>query len=326
MLAQSLSIGIMAVLGLTSVHIFGQLIMNTIPSVGFIGLGLMGHAMAKQLIKAGYSLCIHSRTASKAEPLIALGATYAQTPVELAKIVKNNIIIVCVTDSTALEDVMLGAQGLLSHIDPGCLVIDMGTSRFDLTQTLAKQAQVQGAHFLDAPVSGGQIGAQQGTLSIMAGGHPAQLERAQPLFNAMAKQTTHVGGNGCGQLAKTANQMIVGATLNIVAEALFLAKKNGADPAKVRAALGGGFADSKILQLHGQRMVDKAFTPGARATTQLKDLQQAADLAQNCALNLPLNQACLSQWQGMVDADLGELDQAGILAWVALNNKKIDPK
>ncbi|CAI8398265.1 MAG: 2-hydroxy-3-oxopropionate reductase [Oceanospirillaceae bacterium UBA2001] len=296
--------------------------MNTIPSVGFIGLGLMGHAMAKQLIKAGYSLCIHSRTASKAEPLVALGATYAQTPVQLAKIVKNNIIIVCVTDSTALEDVMLGAQGLLSHIDPGCLVIDMGTSRFDLTQTLAKQAQAQGAHFLDAPVSGGQIGAQQGTLSIMAGGHPAQLERAQPLFNAMAKQTTHVGGNGCGQLAKTANQMIVGATLNIVAEALFLAKKNGADPAKVRAALGGGFADSKILQLHGQRMVDKAFTPGARATTQLKDLQQAADLAQSCELNLPLNQACLSQWQGMVDADLGGLDQAGILAWVELTNEQ----
>ena len=288
--------------------------MNTIPSVGFIGLGLMGHAMAKQLIKAGYSLCIHSRTASKAEPLIALGATYANSPAGLAKKVKSGVIIICVTDSTSLEEVVAGADGLLSCIEPDCLIIDMGTSRFDLTQKLAHKTQAKGAHYMDAPVSGGQIGAQQGTLSIMAGGHPAQLERAQPLFNAMARQTTHVGGNGCGQLAKTANQMIVGATLNIVAEALFLAQKNGADPAKVRAALGGGFADSKILQIHGQRMIDKDFIPGARAATQLKDLQQAQDLAAQSQLQLPLNNTSLSQWQAMVDADLGGLDQAGIIS------------
>ena len=294
--------------------------MNTIPSVGFIGLGLMGQAMATQLLKAGYSLCIHTRTKSKAETLIALGATYAHNPAALATKIKCGIIIICVTDSTALEDVMTGEQGLLSHIHTDCLIIDMGTSRFDLTQKLAQQTQAKGAHFIDAPVSGGQIGAQQGTLSIMAGGHPAQLERARPLFHAMAKKTTHVGDIGCGQLAKTANQMIVGATLNIVAEALFLAQKNGADPAKVRTALEGGFADSKILQIHGQRMVDNDFTPGARATTQLKDLQQAQDLAQQCQLDLPLNQACLSQWKAMVDADLGSLDQAGILAWVTLNN------
>jgi 2-hydroxy-3-oxopropionate reductase len=294
--------------------------MNTPPSVGFIGLGLMGQAMATNLINAGYSLCVHSRTAGKARPLITLGATYANSPAGLAKKVKSGVIIICVTDSTSLEEVVAGADGLLSCIEPDCLIIDMGTSRFDLTQELAQQTLVKSAYYIDAPVSGGQVGAQQGTLSIMAGANPVQLERAQPLFDAMGQKVTHVGGIGCGQLAKTANQMIVGATLNIVAEALFLAQKNGADPAKVRQALRGGFADSKILQVHGQRMVEENYRPGARATTQLKDLQQAQDLAQQNHLQLPLNQTCLSQWQAMVDAGLGDLDQAGILAWVEQNN------
>ena len=294
--------------------------MNTPPSVGFIGLGLMGQAMATNLINAGYSLCVHSRTAEKAEPLITLGATYANSPADLAKKVKSGVVIICVTDSTSLEEVVTGADGLLSCIEPDCLIIDMGTSRFDLTQELAQQTLVKSAYYIDAPVSGGQVGAQQGTLSIMAGANPVQLERAQPLFDTMGQKVTHVGGIGCGQLAKTANQMIVGATLNIVAEALFLAQKNGADPAKVRQALGGGFADSKILQVHGQRMVEENYRPGARATTQLKDLQQAQDLAQQNHLQLPLNQTCLSQWQAMVDAGLGDLDQAGILAWVEQNN------
>ena len=294
--------------------------MNTTPSIGFIGLGLMGQSMATQLINAGFSLCVHTRTANKAEPLIALGATYAQTPALLASKVKNGIIVLCVTDSVSLEAVMVGAEGLLCCIERDCLIIDMGTSRFDLTQKLAKQTLENNAHYIDAPVSGGQVGAEKGTLSIMVGGNSTQLERAQPLFDAMGQKTTHVGGVGCGQLAKTANQMIVGATLNIVAEALFLAQKNGADPAKVRQALGGGFADSKILQIHGQRMVEENYTPGARATTQLKDLQQAQDLAGQNHLQLPLNQTCLNQWQAMVDAGLGDLDQAGILAWVEQNN------
>ena len=294
--------------------------MYTPPPVGFIGLGLMGQAMATNLINAGYSLCVHSRTADKAEPLITLGATYANSPADLAKKVKSGVVIICVTDSTSLEEVVTGADGLLSCIEPDCLIIDMGTSRFDLTQELAQQTLVKSAYYIDAPVSGGQVGAQQGTLSIMAGANPVQLERAQPLFDAMGQKVTHVGGIGCGQLAKTADQMIVGATLNIVAEALFLAQKNGADPAKVRQALGGGFADSKILQVHGQRMVEENYRPGARATTQLKDLQQAQDLAQQNHLQLPLNQTCLSQWQAMVDAGLGDLDQAGILAWVEQNN------
>jgi 2-hydroxy-3-oxopropionate reductase len=336
MFAHSFGISIIATADL--IYMAGQLIMNTTPPIatmptmatidpigslgpiGFIGLGLMGLPMATQLLNAGYSLCVNSRTPEKAEALIVLGATFAQNPAQLASVVKNNIIIVCVTDSTALEQVIMGSDGLLSGIEPNCLIIDMGTSRFDLSQKLAKQTQANNAHYIDAPVSGGQVGAQQGTLSIMAGGDPLHVKRAQHLFDVMGQKTTHVGAVGCGQLAKAANQMIVGATLNIVAEALFLAQKNGADPAKVRAALAGGFADSKILQIHGQRMVNKDYTPGARATTQLKDLQQAQDLATQSQLTLPLNQTSLSQWQGMVDAGLGHLDQAGILAWVARNN------
>lgn len=294
--------------------------MHTSPTIGFIGLGLMGQAMATRLLDAGFRLCVHSRTEAKAKGLIALGASYAHSPAELAKQVKSSIIIICVTDSDSLKEVVTGHKGLLTNIEPNCLIIDMGTSRFELTQTLAQQIQAKSGHYIDAPVSGGQIGAQQGSLSIMVGGLPFQLKRAQAIFAAMAKKTTHVGAIGCGQLAKTANQMIVGATLNIVAEALFLAQHNGADPVKVIEALGGGFADSKILKIHGQRMVEKSYSPGARATTQLKDLQQAQALADENQLQLPLNQSCLSQWQAMVDAGLGELDQAGILAWVEQQN------
>jgi 3-hydroxyisobutyrate dehydrogenase-like beta-hydroxyacid dehydrogenase len=294
--------------------------MNTLAPVGFIGTGLMGQAMAAQLINAGFNLCTHSRTAHKAEPLIALGASYAHSPAELAHKIQGGMVVVCVTDSPALEQVVNGPQGLLNRLAKGSLIIDMGTSHYDLTLSLAQQAQHQHIHYVDAPVSGGQVGAQQGSLSIMAGGDFSQIQRAQGLFDAMGHKTTHVGNVGCGQLAKAANQMIVGATLNIVAEALFLAQQNGADPAKVRDALSGGFADSKILQVHGQRMVEQSYTPGARATTQLKDLQQAQDLAQQSNLKLPLNETSLNQWQGMVDAGLGNLDQAGILAWVERNN------
>ncbi len=294
--------------------------MNTKPTIGFIGLGLMGQAMAKNLIDAGYTLHLHSRTKSSAVHLVEKGGHWCETPAQLAQRVGAGIITICVTDSTSLEQVMTGEAGLLNELCVDALIIDMGTSRFELTQTLAQGAKALQANYIDAPVSGGQIGAQQGNLSIMVGANDTQLKRAQALFDVLGNKTTHVGGVGCGQLAKAANQMIVGATLNIVSEALYLAQQNGADPAKVKQALTGGFADSKILQVHGQRMLDRDFTPGAKATTQLKDLQQAHDLAKQSQLNLPLNEACLKQWQAMVDAQLGHLDQAGILAWVEKNN------
>ena len=296
--------------------------MNNLPTVGFIGLGLMGQAMATNLLKAGFPLHIYSRSKHRANTLINKGASWHNSPAEMAKSLTADIIIICVTDGPALQDVVTGEHGLIQHLAPNTLVIDMGTSPFDLTQTLAKQVTAVGGQYLDAPVSGGQKGALEATLSVMVGGTEEPLSRAMPAFNAMAARVTHVGPMGCGQLAKTANQMIVGTTVGIVAEALFLAQHAGAEPERVRAALMGGFADSKILQIHGQRMIDEAFSPGARATTQLKDMQQASSLAQQQEVNLPLLSRSTAQWQAMVEAGQGELDQAGYLAWVKKLNQQ----
>jgi len=290
--------------------------MNQNPSIGFIGLGLMGQAMASNLIKADFEVHINTRTKSSANLLLDQGAIWHDTPANLASALPVAIIIICVTDSNALHTVVAGEQGLLEELAPNSLVIDMGTSRLDLTQELAKQINNAEAHLLDAPVSGGQKGAIEANLSVMVGGDETQLNRAMPALQAMAAKITHVGPQGCGQIAKTANQMIVGTSVAIVAEAFHLAQQAGADPNRVRDALSGGFADSKILQIHGQRMVDHAFIPGARATTQLKDMQQASLLASQQGVNLPLLERSAEQWQAMVDAGQGDLDQAGYLAWV----------
>ena len=296
--------------------------MNNLPTVGFIGLGLMGQAMATNLLNAGFPLHIYSRSKHRAKTLINEGASWHNSPAEMAKNLAADIIVICVTDGPALQDVVAGEQGLIKHLAPNTLVIDMGTSPFDLTQSLAKQISAVGGQYLDAPVSGGQKGALEATLSVMVGGAEEPLTRAMPAFNAMAARVTHVGPVGCGQLAKTANQMIVVTTVGIVAEALFLAQQAGAEPERVRAALMGGFADSKILQIHGQRMIDEAFSPGARATTQLKDMQQASSLAQQQEVDLPLLSRSTAQWQAMVEAGQGELDQAGYLAWVKKLNQQ----
>lgn len=291
--------------------------MNSNPSIGFIGLGLMGQAMAQNLLQAGFQLGLHTRTPAAAQGLIQQGALWYDSAAELAHGLAGQIIIICVTDSVALEQVV---SNLLTGLQADTLVIDMGTSRHDLTIQLANQVATAGGQYMDAPVSGGQKGAQDANLSVMAGGEAEQLERAMPCLQAMAARITHVGPVGCGQIAKTANQMIVGVSVGVVAEALYLAEQAGADAAKVRDALTGGFADSKILQLHGQRMVEQTFTPGARATTQLKDMQQASLLAQQHDLQLPLLECNKHEWQAMVAAGQGDLDQAGYWAWVKQRN------
>ena len=287
--------------------------MNKDTTIGFIGLGLMGQAMASNLIAAGFQLAVHTRTQDSAQDLIEAGAKWLDSPAQMAKQLAGQIIIICVTDSVALQQVV---EGMLPEMQPDTLIIDMGTSRHDLTLQLAQAVTDKKAFYMDAPVSGGQKGALEANLSVMAGGDTAQLERAMPVLQAMAARITHVGPTGCGQIAKTANQMIVGVSVGIVAEALYLAEQAGADPAKVREALNGGFADSKILQIHGQRMVDRTFVPGARATTQLKDMQQAQLLAEQLDVELPVLDRTSEQWQAMVDGGLGQLDQAGYWAWV----------
>lgn len=278
------------------------------PRVGFIGLGLMGRPMATNLIQAGFDVIAYNRTPAKAEPLISLGATRAASVTEVFSSVTAGIIIICVTDTPSLIDVV--DQAVQTSLD-GTLIIDMGTTTVEATQQVASRITDAGGVYVDAPVSGGAVGAAEGTLSIMAGGDASDIARAQPIFDVLGKATTHIGPIGSGQIAKSANQAIVGATLGIVSEAMLIAKATGADQSKMRAALLGGFAQSRILDLHGQRMIDKDFTPGGRATTQAKDMVQAVDLARSYDLNLPILELCSDLWKEMAKDGKGDLDQSG---------------
>lgn len=280
--------------------------------VGFVGLGLMGLPMARNLAAAGAELTVFNRTACKAQPLIDAGARLARCVEELADAVRGGMIVICVSDTPALEATIAA----LACRDLGrTLVIDMGTTTVAATKAAAQAIEDKGGRFIDAPVSGGAIGAQEGTLSIMAGGDADDLARATPLFQVMGKATTHIGPVGAGQVAKAANQAIVGATLSIVGETMLLARAAGCDTAKMREALLGGFAASRVLDLHGQRMIDRAFEPGGRARTQAKDLAQAVEFAHALGLQLPVLEQNSELWQAMVAEGMGDLDQSGYLAY-----------
>ena len=280
--------------------------------VGFIGLGLMGRPMAMNLHAAGARVVIHNRSRAVVDALAAEGLSPAHSPREVAE--RAPVVIVMATDTPAVERIV-GAgtdDGIASGVAPDGLVIDMGTTAVGATRALAKAIESRGAHYVDAPVSGGEIGARAGTLSIMAGGSEAAIARAMPYFDVMGASTTRVGEVGAGQIAKAANQVIVGLTIGAVAEALALAKRAGADPAKVREALQGGFAASRILEVHGQRMIDGAFTPGGKATTQRKDLQQALDLASSIGLDLPATALTRDLYDRLIAAGGGDIDHSGL--------------
>lgn len=290
--------------------------------IGFIGLGLMGVPMARNLLKAGADLTVYNRSVGRMDILAELGAQTVKTPAQLARDVGPGIIIICVSDTQAVESVVVGADGLSTTLAPNALIIDTGTTDVPTTRSLAQHIAKLNAAFVDAPVSGGELGAREGTLSIMAGGQASDIERARPLFEIMGKSLTHIGPAGSGQVAKSANQMIVGVTVAAVAEALYLAEQSGVDPSGIRQALLGGFAQSRILDIHGQRMIDRAFTPGARATTQLKDMKQSADYAERLGIQLPVFNEAKVQWQEMVDQGLGEVDQSGFYSYIDQLNKK----
>ncbi len=281
--------------------------------IGIIGLGNMGRHMATRLLAAGAEVFIHTRTRDKALELEACGMVYCTTPMALAKTVSSGIIIICVTDTPSVEAVIKGESGILEGLEERALVIDMGTTQVMNTRDLADLVNQNGADYLDAPVSGGAVGAEQGSLSIMVGGEAEACERARPVFEVLGRNINHIGDIGAGQIAKSANQMIVAMTVDAIAEALVLTQRAGADPAKVRKALMGGFADSRILDLHGQRMIERAFEPGARATVQLKDVNQALELAEHCGVRLPGLEKNRDLWQGMVDMGMGDLDQSGFI-------------
>lgn len=276
-------------------------------TVGMIGLGLMGRPMARSLARAGARVVVHNRSRGPVGELAAEGMIPATGPAAVAE--AADTLILMLTDTPAVEAV---AGALLGSLRPGHLLIDMGTTAVGATRRLAERVRVAGAEWVDAPVSGGQVAAEAATLTVMAGGGAAAFERARPLFQALGRRVTHVGGSGAGQIAKTANQVIVGLTIGAVAEALALAKAAGADPAKVREAIRGGFAESRILDLHGGRMVSGDFTPGARATTQLKDLTQAEALAEEAGIDLPAVSLCRELYEMLVEKGDGALDHAAL--------------
>ncbi|MBT8607193.1 2-hydroxy-3-oxopropionate reductase [Polynucleobacter paneuropaeus] len=252
--------------------------------LGFVGLGIMGAPMAGHLIKAGHDVFVTTR--SKVPDEIAQSAaTQCKTPTEVAQ--HADIIFTMVPDTPDVEKVLFGEHGIASGLSKGKIVVDMSSISPIQTKEFAKKINALGCDYLDAPVSGGEVGAKNATLSIMVGGDEKVFERIKPIFELMGKNINLVGGNGDGQTAKVANQIIVALNIEAVGEALLFAAKAGADPAKVRQALMGGFASSKILEVHGERMVKRTFDPGFRIELHQKDLNLALNSAKELGVSLP---------------------------------------
>ncbi|TMI72828.1 MAG: 2-hydroxy-3-oxopropionate reductase [Bacillati bacterium ANGP1] len=252
--------------------------------VGFIGLGIMGKPMARNLLKSGHPLIVHSRSRAPVDELVGAGAADGKSPRGVAQ--QSDIVITMLPDSPDVQQVVLGRDGVLEGIRPGSVLVDMSTISPLVTQEIANAVTAKGAQMLDAPVSGGEKGAIEATLSIMAGGPEPVFTRVRPVFETLGKNVVHIGGAGAGQVTKACNQIVVALTIQAVSEALVLAAKAGVDPAKVRQALLGGFAQSRILDVHGQRMLERNFKPGFRVRLHQKDLNIA--LSTGKALGVPL--------------------------------------
>ena len=278
--------------------------------LGFIGLGLMGRPMCRHLHDAGAQLTVHNRSRAAAEQMVQPGIVAAESPAEVASC--TEILVLMVSDTPAVEAVLFGTNGVIEGLRSGSLVIDMGTTAAQATREFADRLKRAGADLVDAPVSGGQMGAQDASLSIMAGGEDAAIERARPLFEVLGKHLTHVGGVGAGQVAKAANQIIVGLNIGAVAEALALAECAGVDKAKVREALLGGFAASRVLELHGRRMIEENFSPGAKVATQHKDLRQALELGASYDLSLPATRLNMNLYRILIEQGEGALDHSAL--------------
>jgi len=246
-------------------------------TIGFIGLGLMGKPMALNLLKRGFPLVAHSRSAPPVDELVRSGASRANSPAEVARL--STRIITMVPDSADVEQVLEGPGGVFETIMRGTILIDMSTISPVVTRRLADAARAKGATLLDAPVSGGEIGAINASLSIMVGGDEGAFADVTPILRAMGNpdRIVRIGDSGAGQLCKVCNQMVIGGTLAVVSEAIALARKAGVDPAKVREALLGGFAASRVLEVHGERILAGNYTPGFRATLYAKDYRIAAE-------------------------------------------------
>jgi 2-hydroxy-3-oxopropionate reductase len=275
--------------------------------VGFIGLGLMGRPMAENLRKAGHELFLSSRSGVPDE-MRGEGMVACANPAEAAS--QAEAIITMVPDTPDVAKVLFGDKGVASGLSAGKLVIDMSSISPVSTKEFAKRIEELGCAYVDAPVSGGDIGAKAATLTIMVGATDAAFERAKPLFEAMGKTITLVGGVGAGQTAKVANQIIVALNIQAVAEALTFAAKAGADPARVRQALMGGFANSRVLEVHGERMIKRTFKPGFRVNLHQKDLDIALSSARALGVSLPSTAVCQQLYNSCAAAGDSEADDS----------------
>ena len=278
--------------------------------LGFIGLGIMGTPMALNLAKAGHALHV-TTIGPVAEELLKLGAVNVETARQVTE--KSDIVFIMVPDTPHVEAVLFGENGCASASLKGKTLVDMSSISPIETKRFARQINEQGGDYLDAPVSGGEIGAREGTLSIMVGGEPAVFERVKPLFDIMGKNITLVGSNGDGQTCKVANQIIVALNIEAISEALIFASKAGADPVRVRQALMGGFASSRILEVHGERMIKRTFNPGFQIALHLKDLNLALQSAKALSINLPNTATCQGLFNTCAANGGSELDHSALV-------------
>jgi 2-hydroxy-3-oxopropionate reductase len=281
------------------------------PVIGFIGLGIMGKPMARNLLKAGHVLIVHNRSRTAVDELSREGARPMNNAKEVAE--HSDIVVTMLPDSPDVELVYGGEQGIFAGAKPGSLLIDMSSISPVVARHLAGKAERRGCDMLDAPVSGGEAGAIGATLSIMIGGKVAAVERAMPLFQTLGKNIVHVGDAGAGQVTKAANQMVVGTTIAIIGEALVLAKKAGVDPAKVRQALLGGFAQSKILEAHGQKMLERNFNPGFRIRLHEKDMKIALAAGSEYGVPLMVSGVVDQMMTAMKGMGLADLDHSALI-------------
>ena len=281
-------------------------------TVGFIGLGLMGRPMALNLLKAGFPLVVHSRSRGPVEAVAAAGATAATSSAEVAR--RSDVIVTMLPDLPDVRQVLAGPDGVLPAVRPGAVIIDMSTIPPTAARELAAEATRHGATFLDAPVSGGEIGAIDGTLAIMVGGEAAAVERVRPVLNAMGnpERIVHIGESGAGQVCKVCNQIAIGGTLAVVSELIALARKAGVDPAKVREALLGGFAASRVLEVHGERILTGNYTPGFRAALYQKDMVIVLEAARAFGVPMPVSSAVQQLVDAMIAAGRGDMDLSAL--------------
>lgn len=278
--------------------------------VGLIGLGIMGKPMAMNLMRAGYELHIYARRPKVLAEFEKKGAIPHESPKDLASAV--DIIITNVTSSADVEDIVLGKQGIIHSARNGLIVIDMSTISATVTRRIAEALEEKHLNMLDAPVSGGEQGAIDGSLSIMVGGKAKMLDRVRPILNVLGKEIIHIGDHGAGQIAKACNQIVIAETIIAVSEALHLAKASGVDPEKVRSALLGGFAKSRVLEVHGERMLNENYKPGFKAGLHRKDMHLALEQAHLSNIILPAAKHAMHCLDRLVLKGHSDLDSAAL--------------